>query len=174
MRSELHFEKHHNLSSTFRLLNKRQRLWKLSRSSALNVSSWFIPFRFNKTLCKLETLKRLRENVSCMTNEQSKALVRLQVYRCVLVCGTWSWTGSLINLSVRVWKADDIPCSSMTCACTWFFSSLPPPTAVFALLKKKKKRMRELLLLNEFCRLKTSSALSTVTSGANQCTWIKI
>lgn len=111
---------------------------------------------------KWETLKHLGDNVSWMTNDWSEALVRLGVYRCVFVCGTWPWTGSLINLSVRVRKVDDIPCSSKTCVCTWFFSSSPPPTAVFALSKQANERM----LYYKCCRFKTSSALWTVTSVA--------
>lgn len=69
---------------------------------------------------------------------------------------------SLINLSVRVRKVNDIPCSSKTCVCTWFFSSSPPPTAVFALSKQANER----LLFYKCCRFKTSSALRTVTSVA--------
>lgn len=106
---------------------KDERLWKSSRSSALNVSSWFISWGTMWAEWPMNKAK-----------EWGRLMTYLAHPRLALAHG---------------------------------FSPLhrlPQPS-----LPCPKKQMRE-LLFNEFCRLKTNSALSTVTSGANPCIWIKI
>lgn len=118
---------------------KDERLLKLSRSSALNISSRFI--YFNKIQEK--ALKSAWGYSKCkLSSEWNEDLVQLN-WNCVYT-RVWErvcemWPGPQASLICNcVWGYVDIPCSSKTCACTWFSSFSPPPKGVSALSKRKQ------------------------------------
>lgn len=126
---------------------KDERLQELSRSSALNINFRSIYFRFNKRQSKRKLWRVCEEcvrvNVSCLVKEirsspaELKLCVHASVGESVNVFEMWPGPQALLICNC-VWGHVDIPCSSKTCACTWFSFSSLPPTGVSALSKRKQ------------------------------------